>query len=286
MFERYTEKARRVIFFARYEASQFGSPYIETEHLLLGLLRENKSLYRWLPETDPETLRKRVDDHATRQPPTLTSVDLPLSAASKRVLKYAADEADALSHKHIGTEHLFLGLVDEAGCLADKLLRKAGADPETVRLQLSQPPEPQEQSHGGLIQGRLSRSASIGMLEIHGVRRNAERVREAVQRCRMYNWHWDKRPWTNLDIVVARKTGKVSFDLSLAADSANFELVKGGWRKDHCFICRWELFEPQSDADAEHGTGYTNGHDWLCAECYTKFWERSDFFSSAYSDIT
>ena len=44
MFERYTEKARRVIFFARYEASQFGSPYIETEHLLLGLLREDKAL--------------------------------------------------------------------------------------------------------------------------------------------------------------------------------------------------------------------------------------------------
>jgi len=44
MFERYTEKARRVIFFARYEASQFGSPYIETEHLLLGLLREDKQL--------------------------------------------------------------------------------------------------------------------------------------------------------------------------------------------------------------------------------------------------
>jgi ATP-dependent Clp protease ATP-binding subunit ClpC len=44
MFERYTEKARRVIFFARYEASQFGAPYIETEHLLLGLLQENKAL--------------------------------------------------------------------------------------------------------------------------------------------------------------------------------------------------------------------------------------------------
>ena len=48
MFERYTEKARRVIFFARYEASQFGSPYIETEHLLLGLLREDKALTKFL----------------------------------------------------------------------------------------------------------------------------------------------------------------------------------------------------------------------------------------------
>jgi hypothetical protein len=286
MFERYTEKARRVIFFARYEASQFGSPYIEAEHLLLGLLRENKSLHRWLPKTDLETIRKRVDEHATKQPPTSTAVDLPLSAASRRVLKYAADEADALSHKHIGTEHLFLGLLDESGCLADKVLREAGADPESVRLQLIQSPERLEQSHGGLLLGRLTKSASIRMLEIHGVRLNAERVREAVQRLRMYNWHWEKRRFANVDIVIARKTGKVSFDLTLAGDFANFELVKGGWTKDHCSICRWELFESQNEADAAHGTGYTNGHGWLCTECYEKFWERSDFFSSSYSYIT
>jgi ATP-dependent Clp protease ATP-binding subunit ClpA len=49
MFKRYTEKARRVIFFARYEASQYGSPYIETEHLLLGLLREDRALAKWFP---------------------------------------------------------------------------------------------------------------------------------------------------------------------------------------------------------------------------------------------
>jgi hypothetical protein len=286
MFERYTEKARRVIFFSRYEASQYGSPYIETEHLLLGLLRENKSLHRWLPKANSEAIRKRVDEHATRQPPTLTSVDLPLSNASKRVLKHAMDEADALSHKHIGTEHLFLGLLDESGCLADKLLREAGADPESVRLNLSQSPDQQEQSHGGLLQSSRSRSASTGFIEIHGIRRSAERVRDAVQRCRMHNWHWGRRSWTNVDIVIARKTGKVTFDLCLASDAANFELVKGGWKKDRCFVCRWELFESQNEADASHGTGYTNGQDWLCTECYTKFLEGPDFFASSYSDIT
>jgi Clp amino terminal domain, pathogenicity island component len=56
MFERYSEKARRVIFFSRYEASQFGSPKIDTEHLLLGLIREDKALYRWLPRTDLQTI--------------------------------------------------------------------------------------------------------------------------------------------------------------------------------------------------------------------------------------
>jgi hypothetical protein len=286
MFERYTEKARRVIFFSRYEASQYGSPYIETEHLLLGLLRENKFLYRWLPKSNPETIRKCVDEHITKQPPTLTSVDLPLSAASKRILKFAMDEADAFSHKHIGTGHLFLGMLDESGCLADKILRGAGADPESVRLQLTQSPERKEQSHGRLLQPRLSRPDGLGMFEIHGIRRNAVRVRDSVERCRAYNWLWQKRSFTNVDIVIAKGTGKVSFDLTLASDSENFELVKGGWKKGHCFICRWELFESQNEADAAHSIGYTNGHDWVCIECYEKFWERPDFLSSSYSDIT
>jgi hypothetical protein len=113
---------------------------------------------------------------------------------------------------------------------------------------------------------------------------NIEYVRAAVRRCREQKWHWEERPWTSVDIVIGKTTGKVSFDLSLAADSANFELVKGGWKKDRCFVCRWELFESKDAAD--HGTGYTNGHDWLCTECYTKFWDRPDFFSSSYSDIT
>ena len=70
MFERYTEKARRVIFFARYEASQFGSPYIETEHLLLGLLREDKALAnRFLrSHAAVESIRKQIEDADGRLP--------------------------------------------------------------------------------------------------------------------------------------------------------------------------------------------------------------------------
>src|SRR5215471_3676793 len=81
MFERYTEKARRVIFFARYEASQFGSPYIETEHLLLGLLREDKALTnRFLrSHASVESIRKQIEGHTTIREKVSTSVDLPLS---------------------------------------------------------------------------------------------------------------------------------------------------------------------------------------------------------------
>jgi hypothetical protein len=286
MFERYTEKARRVIFFGRYEACQYGSPEIDTEHLLLGLLRENKSLHRWLPKTDPETLRRRVDEeHSPERRSISTKVDLPLSAAAKRVLKFAADEAERLAHRHIGTEHLFLGLLDEEEGFAAQLLREGGADADGIRMQLTA--SGGEQSMPRVYESIRSRIVSpvLGSaFEIHGVRRNADRIRDAVQRSRMYNWHWDKRFWTNVDIVIARKTGRVSFDLRLVADAVNFEFVKGGWRKDRCLVCSWELFESGSDGD--HGIGYTNGRDWLCTECYTKFWERPDFFASSYSDIT
>src|SRR5271154_331951 len=115
MFERYTEKARRVIFFARYEASQFGQTCIETEHLLLGILREDKALTnRFLRNhASVESIRKKIEDHTTIRDKVSTSVDLPLSNECKRVLAYAAEEAQGMAHHNIGTEHLFLGLLRE-----------------------------------------------------------------------------------------------------------------------------------------------------------------------------
>ena len=108
MFERYTEKARRVIFFGRYEASHYGSPEIDTEHLLLGLLREDKTLHHWFPKTNHEIIRHRIDEHSPKRPSSATNVDLPLSEPAKRVLKHAAEEAERLANRHIGTEHLLL----------------------------------------------------------------------------------------------------------------------------------------------------------------------------------
>jgi ATP-dependent Clp protease ATP-binding subunit ClpC len=138
MFERYTEKARRVIFFARYEASQFGSPYIETEHLLLGLLREDKALTnRFLrSHASVESIRKQIEGHTTIREKVSTSVDLPLSNECKRVLAYAAEEAERLSHKHIGTEHLLLGLLREEKCFAAEILTERGLRLPAIRDEL------------------------------------------------------------------------------------------------------------------------------------------------------
>ena len=139
MFEKYTEKARRVIFFARYEASQFGSPYIETEHLLLGLLREDKALTnRFLRgHAQVEVMRKQIEDHTVMREKVSTSVDLPLSNEGKRVLAYAAEEAARLSHQHIGTEHLLLGLLREENSFAAQLLKERGVMLSRIREELA-----------------------------------------------------------------------------------------------------------------------------------------------------
>ncbi len=139
MFERYTEKARRVIFFARYEASQCGSPYIETEHLLLGLLREDKALTnRFLrSHATVESIRKEIEGRTAPREKVSTSVDLPLSHECKRVLNYAAEEAERLSNKHIGTEHLLLGLLREERCFAAEMLQSRGLRLAQVREELS-----------------------------------------------------------------------------------------------------------------------------------------------------
>jgi len=135
MFERFTEKARRVIFFARYEASQFGSPYIETEHLLLGILREDKALAHRVLHSNAavESIRKQIDSKALTRQKLSTSVDLPLSRESKRVLAFAAEESERMHHKNIETDHLLLGLLREEKSFAAEILRGQGVTLDQLR---------------------------------------------------------------------------------------------------------------------------------------------------------
>jgi len=140
MFERYTEKARRVIFFARYEASQFGSPYIESEHLLLGIVREDSRLTKRFVRSDMASIRKQIESHTTAREKVSTSVDLPLSNESKRVLAYAGEEAERLAQQHIGTEHLLLGLLREEKCFGARILTERGVQLIRVREELAKQP--------------------------------------------------------------------------------------------------------------------------------------------------
>jgi ATP-dependent Clp protease ATP-binding subunit ClpC len=108
MFEHFTEKARRVIFFARYEAIQLGSPFIETEHLLLGLLREiPEYIVVVAPKIDFELLREELGQNKGGHFEASMSADLPLSNESKCTLAYAAEEAERLCQRNIGTNIYF-----------------------------------------------------------------------------------------------------------------------------------------------------------------------------------
>ena len=140
MFEKYTERARRVIFFARYEASQFGSPQIEAEHVLLGLIREDRGLaIRFFPGTNAsvQELRREIGERVVLRERISTSIDLPFSEECKRVLASAVDECNRLNHKFINTEHILLGLLREEKSLAAEILREYGVRAAAIRDDLT-----------------------------------------------------------------------------------------------------------------------------------------------------
>jgi uncharacterized protein (TIGR02246 family) len=141
MFERFTEKARRVIFFARYEASQYGSVTIETEHLLLGLFREDQALARkFLSEKGgAQSLREEIESQITRGERISTSVEVPLSAECISVLNLASAESERLGNKYVGTEHLLLGILHKDGSFGARLLTERGLTLSWLREELARP---------------------------------------------------------------------------------------------------------------------------------------------------
>src|SRR6266852_1278429 len=138
MFDRFTERARRVIFFARSEASTLSTGWIETEHLLLGLIREDKVLQDALSIDAMYAIRKQIEGLPRPNPSIPTSVDLPLSRESQRVLSLGAEESDKLHHKFIDTGHLVLGLL-RIECLATSLLQQKGIGYKGVRESIDVP---------------------------------------------------------------------------------------------------------------------------------------------------
>ena len=152
MFERYTERARRVIFFARYEASQFGSMTIESGHLLLGLIREYTDLiHRFAPGAPSvQDISKEVTAHLTVREKVPTSIDMPLSNECKRILAYSAEEAERLADRLIGAEHLLLGMLREGNCLAAKVLYQLGLKPGVIRDEVARHPMAEEPTTSGV----------------------------------------------------------------------------------------------------------------------------------------
>ena len=105
---------------------------------MLGLLREDKARANYFLRSSAaaEPIRKQIEQHTAPREKVFTSVDLPLSHESKRVLAYGAEEAERLNHKHIGTEHLLLGLLREEKCFAAEILYERGLRAGNIRQEL------------------------------------------------------------------------------------------------------------------------------------------------------
>ncbi len=137
MFERYTERSRRVIFFARYEALQYGSPVIAPEHLLLGLMREDKTVgARFFPykkSITVDAVRREVEERIVVRDRIPQSAELHLSPETKRILFYANEESRHLKTRHVGPEHLLAGMLREERTVAAEILFQNGLRVQDVR---------------------------------------------------------------------------------------------------------------------------------------------------------
>jgi ATP-dependent Clp protease ATP-binding subunit ClpA len=197
MFEKYTEKARRVIFFSRYETSELGGRAIEPEHILLGLLREDLDLFRrLLPEgTDlvaaANAVRSAVEAAHPKGEKLSASVDMPLSASSKLVLLGAANESQKMGHYHIGTEHLLVALLRDDQSLASELLRTRGLKLEEVEPQISggSATPRSRQSEPPVVRLRTQLNALVEVLVRRGVFTREEFVEELEGRYILHDLH-------------------------------------------------------------------------------------------------
>lgn len=115
MFDRYSERARRVLFFARYELTQLGGKAVDPAHLLLGMLRDSKTADQLFASRNipPAELRLKIEQRVQRGARVPTSAEVPFAGATKRVLNFAAEEADRLLQHNVQPEHLLLALMRE-----------------------------------------------------------------------------------------------------------------------------------------------------------------------------
>ncbi|HWD40151.1 MAG TPA: ATP-dependent Clp protease ATP-binding subunit [Fimbriimonas sp.] len=151
MWQRFTERARKVVFYAQEEAQRFGEGYVSTEHLLLGLVRESDSVAARVLEKLGVSLN-RIRAEVEKQLPrgdARPSQDMTLTPRAKRVIDLAYDEARNLNNNYIGTEHLLLGLIREGDGLAGRVLAKLGVELEKARREVMSLQDNETQSKSG-----------------------------------------------------------------------------------------------------------------------------------------
>ena len=164
MWQRFTERARKVVFYAQEEAGRLGENYVSTEHLLLGLVRENDSVAARILDrlgVKSDLIRSEIERQVARGDGRLGQ-DMQLTPRAKRVIDLAYDEARQLGNNYIGTEHLLLGLVREGEGLAGRVLSKMGMNLNRTRLEVMRLQEGQEKKPDDTAAQQETQSPVVG----------------------------------------------------------------------------------------------------------------------------
>jgi ATP-dependent Clp protease ATP-binding subunit ClpC len=137
-FDRFTDGARKVMALARKAAQRYNHDFIDTERILLGIVEEGGGFAEIMKSLGVEfhRIRSEIEKNVQSGPPMVTMNQLPFTPRAKVVLVVAKDEADTLGYKHIGTEHLLLGLLREREGLAGRVLTDLGLKLEDVRKEV------------------------------------------------------------------------------------------------------------------------------------------------------
>ncbi|MFN7975495.1 MAG: Clp protease N-terminal domain-containing protein [Acidobacteriota bacterium] len=163
MFESYTERARRVLAFAKYEASQMGTDTMQTEHLLLGLLRDADEMFLELlrgAAIEPDELRGEIEMRSTFVERLAAPVEIAISREAQQVLAFAVEERARLEHEHVGTEHLLLALVRLDSSMAGRLLAEKGLRLEALRAAVAELRRRRESAQIGRRAGMMLESVA------------------------------------------------------------------------------------------------------------------------------
>ena len=213
MWQRFTERARRVVFFAQEEAGKLGGNYVSTEHILLGMVRENDSVAARILDSMGVSLG-RIRSEIERQVAIgdgRMGQDMQLTPRAKRVIDLSYDEARQLSNNYIGTEHLLLGLVREAEGLAGRVLTKLGVELERVRIEVRKLQDnPPDKDVGNNFPQSEAQSS--------GVRNRAEQaLKSLVQR--------DESGWRGKSLVSLFDVSREQF-LTVLECAASFKALK------------------------------------------------------------
>src|SRR5512134_1811663 len=195
MFERFTDKGRKIIILAREEAERHQNDYLGTEHLVLAILRESDGIALMILRKmglSTEQIRLEIERNLPGGGTTMTFGEIPFSPRVKKVIEYGVEEARLLGHNHIGSEHLLLGLLREEEGIGGKILRSLGANLLTARqltvtfLRKSTPRERDRKSNTPALDefGRdLTQLAQAGQLDpVIGRADEIERVLQILSR--------------------------------------------------------------------------------------------------------